>query len=555
MIFHLHIENIAVVECVDIFFSPGFNVLTGETGAGKSIIISAINAICGGKVSKSSIRSGCSKLLVSAVLSNIPEQDIKILNELGYEISDNEVIFHRELTESGKNICKINGRPATVSILRKASNNLIDIYSQNEGYKLLFSENHIKYIDLFGNLQDEIEEYKKLYLNMIEMKREIEKFDVDESEVCRKIEFLEYQISEIEGANVKKGEFEELTNIKRKFNNKQDIIAYLSQAKELLNGENREFGLIEGMKNLRDIMFKVSNYISSAGQMKEQIENMFYDISECLSEISLLLNGMDFNENELEEIEERLDILNKLSRKYGKTEEDILDFLESIKGEMSSLKNCENKSLELKKKFIEIEKCVNEKALRISKKREKVIHLLEKKVEDELFELDMVNARFKVDQEIVDPGQNGIDKIRFFISVNKGEKLRPLEEVASGGEISRIILAIKNILSESDKNTVIFDEVDSGVSGNAANKIGFKLKNLSKTKQVICITHLSQIASLADSHFLIEKHSKKGRTYSLVNKLNFEQRKMELARIMGGINISDFTLKAAEEILSLNKNF
>lgn len=553
MISHLHIENIAVVKTTDVYFSSGFNAITGETGAGKSIIITSLNAVFGGRLNRDMIREGCEKAVISAVISEIPEEKIKFIHDLGYEVEENGLLLHRELLQSGKNICKINGRPSTVSILKQLRVGLIDICNQHEGYRLLAGENHIKYVDLFGKLGKELEEYRETYCDMTNIKNKIEKFSLDECEAQRKTEFLQYEIDEIENADIKEGEGEKLAEIKKKHNNQQKILSFLTQIKELLNGNDVHTGALEGLQMSSELLFKTAEYIKEMEPVAQKLQNLYYEALECFNEVEAVADDMEYDPRELEYAEERLDILYRLRRKYGMTEKDILDFLEASKKELSEIKNREYKIQELEAEFEKIRKICEEKADKISEKRKVYGKAFGEKVENELRFLDMPSVKFKIEQEKTAIGLNGCDKIKFFISVNAGESLKPIENTASGGEVSRIMLGIKNVVSEGEGDTVIFDEIDVGVSGNAANKIGLKLKKLSKEKQVICITHLAQIAALAQEHILIEKKTENGRTFSSTHKLDFEGRKRELARIIGGINISNSTLKAAEDIINANK--
>lgn len=553
MISHLHIENIAVIESADVFFSQGFNVLTGETGAGKSVVISAVNAVFGGRVSRDMIRDGCNELIVSAVINGVDDNLKSIISDLGYEAEEDTLLLHRELIKSGKNICKVNGRPATVSILKKIGTYLIDVYSQHEGYRLLSSDSHIRYIDIFGDIGEELEEYRKVYTYMMDIKKQIQELNLDEFEMQRKTNLLEYEIDEIESAQVDDGEIDRLNDIKNKFTHRQKILSLVRETKILLDGDDINQGALSELQRASELLGEASEYINELKPISDRLQDIFYEASECLAEVSPIIGDMDYDPQELANAEERLDILYKLSRKYGKTEKDILNFLEKAKSELYELKNYESKIQDLEKKHIEVIKKVNKIGKVISEKRLKASANFAEKVQAELKFLDMPNVLFKVDRQEINPGADGYDKICFLISVNEGEPLKPLASVASGGELSRIMLAIKNVLSDGEGGTIIFDEVDTGVSGNAANKIGFKLKELSKKKQVICITHLSQIAYLADEHFLIEKKFESGRTFSNINRLEIEEKKYELARIIGGINISDTTLKMAEEMIYLNK--
>lgn len=555
MISHLHIENIAVVKNTDVYFSPGFNAITGETGAGKSIIIASLNAVFGGRLNRDMIREGCEKAVVSAVISEISDEKIRFINDLGYEAEEKGILLYREIIQNGKNICKINGRPATVSILKQLRAGFIDICNQHEGYRLLSGENHIKYVDLFGKFDKDLEEYKKIYVDMINIKKRIQEICLDECEVQRKTEFLQYEIDEIENADIKEGESEKLAEIKKKHSNQQKILSFLMETKEILNGNEMNIGAIEGLQRSSELLFKASEYIKETDAPAQRLQNLYYEALECLSEVEAIADNMEYEPGELEHAEERLDILHRLHRKYGLTEKDILSFLESAKKELLEIKNREYKIQELEKEFDRLKNFSDEKAKILSQKRKIFGEKFAERVQNELRFLDMPSAEFKVEQEKIENGINGCDKIRFFISVNAGESLKPIENTASGGEVSRIMLGIKNVVSEGEGDAVIFDEIDVGVSGNAANKIGLKLKKLSKEKQIICITHLAQIAALADEHILIEKKTENGRTFSSMHKLDFEGRKRELARIIGGINISTSTLKAAEEIINDNEDY
>lgn len=555
MISHLHIENIAIVKNVDLYFSHGFNVLTGEAGAGKSVIIGAINVVFGGRVNRDIIRKGCNSLSVSVMLEDIGERKARLIKELGYECEDNSLLIYREFSDKGKNICKINGRPASVSILKQIGKEIIDVYSQHEGYKLMSNDTHIKYIDNFGGLTEEVEEYKNVYDDMLSIKKKLDSVKLDESQIEKRQEFLKYQIDEIEEASVCEGEFERLSNIKNRGNNLQKILLLTNEAKELLNGnESESQGVICGLQRSFEILGQVSSYVKEVVPIAQRLQNVFYETSECLNDLIPIVDSINYDPKEIEDANERLDILYKLSRKYGKSESDMLNVLESSKKELSNLekREFEIKSLEdeFNKKVCEVTNISN----KISLKRKKYADIFSKKVQEELRCLDMPNIKFDARREDVALGPNGCDRIEFFISTNQGEPLKPMSSIASGGELSRIMLAVKNVSSDSDKGTVIFDEVDNGVSGSAANKIGLKLRELSDYKQVICITHLAQIASRANEHFLIKKSNIKGQVEVFVNKLDFNGRKTEISRIISGIELSEATLKAAEEMLNSSHN-
>lgn len=552
MISHLHIENMAIIKNVDIYFSLGLNIITGETGAGKSAVISAMNFIFGSRVNRDAVRDGCEEAVVSAVISNINDDSCKIIKDLGYSVEDNTLLLYREFKIDGRNICKVNGRPATVSILKRIGITAVDIYNQHEGYRILSPDTHINYLDIFAGLTNELQIYKEHYNHMLQIKKSIKEISINSFEKERKIELLKYQIDELEKAQLLEGEIDKLKGIKNTYDNRKKILCSLNESKNILNGTDISDGVISGLQEVSSLLESASEYISSLFPLSEKIKSLFYETSECLADLNSIDVDVEYDDQEIQNLEDRLDYLHRLSGKYGATERDMLSFLDSARNELSGIEENEFTINLFIKELNKTDQILKKLSESISLKRKEAGILFAKKIEDELKSLDMPYVKILIHQQKENLGPNGCDKIQFTMSANKGEPLKLMSNVASGGELSRIVLAIKNIVSDDSTNTMVFDEVDTGVSGSAANRIGIKLKELSKNRQVICITHLAQIASFADEHFLVKKKIIDGHTVSYIEKLSIEERKEEIARIIGGINISDTTLRTAEEMLMTN---
>lgn len=551
MLSSLYIENIAVIEKTIIDFTEGFNLLTGETGAGKSIVIDSINALLGHRTSKDIIRTGAASCFVSGSFNNPSEKVISQLFDMGYEIKDgDDLILERKITSSGKNVCRINGRPAPLSVLREIASGLINIHGQHESYQLMTPDKHVTYIDSLGNINGDLEIYAELFHQLKKCKHKLDNAQTDDSQRERKIDLLKYQISELEQADLSPNEYEELTEEKNIYINSEKITAALESAYANLNGANDNSGALEALEQASIELAGITEYLPEAKELSDRLSSAFYELQDCAAEISSLTNDSDLDPYRLEEIEERLDLIYKLSRKYGSTTEEMLIFLDKSRQELYELEDYGNNIEKLQKQFDDVLEKTRKQALKISEKRKKTADIFAKKVKEELTYLDMPNVTLKVSQERCPLNENGCDKIEFLISTNPGEPPKPVSKIASGGELSRMMLAIKNVISGKDTvDTLIFDEVDTGISGSAAQKVGIKLKKLSAEKQVICVTHQAQIAALADSHFLIQKQVIGGRTYTKVELLDFEGRKQELARIIGGVSITELTLKHAEEML------
>ncbi len=557
MLSNLKISDIAIIKEAVIDFDNGLNVLTGETGAGKSIIIDAINAILGERTSRELIRTGSNNAEVSAFFENINNDVIAILNEFGIECEeDKSLLISRKISLDGKNICKINGSNVTVSMLKKIGQALINVHGQMDNHNLLNEELHYTYIDGFAENNEIIEEYLCAYHNYCNLKRRYDNLITNESEKARKIDLLTYQIKEIEDAGIKIGEWDELEKRKKVLQNAEQLLALVNNAVEIINGNDNFSGVADMLNTASNSLVKASAFDESLNSVSDTVAEMSYNIVDCASELNSFLYSLDVDPNELDIIEERLDILFRLSKKYGKNEEEILAFLENAQKELDDItfsdKLKEQLEVELNEKFNVLDKA----SRKLSANRQKYGEIFINKVKDELSFLDMASISFKIVQNRKAFDETGADEIYFLISANVGEEPKPLSKIASGGELSRIMLAIKNVLASKDNvQTLIFDEVDTGVSGRAAQKIGIKLKEVSKNRQVLCVTHLAQIACFADNHFLISKSESDNKTYTEVENLDNEGRIHELARIIGGIEASQISLDAAAEMIENAKKY
>lgn len=545
----LDIENIAVIEKASVDFLTGLNVLTGETGAGKSIVVDSINAILGERTSKELIRHGCDSAFVSACFDEIPQSAAEKISEYGYETEDGSLLLSRKISLSGKSICKINGRAANVSMLKAVGALLVNIHGQHDSQELLNPECQYKYIDMLLNDSAVLTEYKSSFKNFLSVRRRLKALTSNEADKDRQLELLDYQINELEAADIRPGERSELMKRKSLISKSEAVMNALNAVLTVINGDDE----ISGIEAASDTAF---NTLSAFDEAKD-IAELFADISDkaesARDKIDLLQSQLDFNPEELEQIEERLDLLYRFSGKYGASEEEMLEFLENAKKERSAILYSDEELEQLNNEYDEVYDNTLKLADRLSACRQKAAAEFEAQVKKELEFLDMPKMQFVVSFKKGILRSSGYDDIEFYISTNPGEPPKPLSKIASGGELSRIMLAIKNILSYNDTiGTLIFDEIDTGVSGRASQKIGLKLKAVSKNTQVICVTHSAQIASNADGHFLIEKETDGKRTYTRVSPLDFEGRKYELARIMGGLEITDALLESAEELLLSN---
>lgn len=555
MLSNLYIENIAVIEKTSIDFKKGLNVMTGETGAGKSIVIDSINAVLGNRTSKELIRTGASSAFVSAEFTNLSEKAIAVIYEAGFELEDGELLIQREISTTGKNKCRINGRPATVSTLKEIGVQLINIHGQHESYELMSPELHISYIDKLAGLESEIEAYQEVYKKYKKLSAELKKATVDESERERKIDLLKYQIDELEDADLRDGEYEELNEQKAVLQNSEKIIEAIMSSRALMNGDEESSGVLENLQDINSQLSDISEYMSEVEPINSRIESAIYELEDCLSELTGLTDLVDTDGGSLDSIEERLDLIYTLGKKYGSTIKEMLDFLDKAKKELNALvmydENREALIKECDKAYKEAEKL----AKALSEKRRATSSEFADKVCEEMAFLDMPNVKLVVVQEKCELNSLGCDNIEFLISTNPGEPPKPISKIASGGELSRMMLAVKNVLSDKDDiDTLIFDEVDTGISGSAAQKVGLKLREVSKSRQVLCVTHLAQIAAMGNSHFKISKSVRDEKTFTKVEELDHEGRKQELARIIGGTEMTKASLDYAEEMLRAGEN-
>lgn len=550
MLSNLQIENIAVIKSASIDFENGFNVMTGETGAGKSIVIDSLNAILGERTSRELIRSGADSASVCAEFQNVGDNVKNELEKLGIE-KDDTLIVSRKLTPDGKNVCRINGMPATVSMLKALGVQLVNIHGQLDNQSLLSPETHCSFIDKLAGSGRELNEFKELYSLYIKKENELKSLNTDVNEKNRRLDILNYQIEEIQKADIRPGEKDELTEKLGFLRNAEKVLDLLHAAYAALNGDGEMPGAADIAADAASKLLSAADYSSDFAETANGVNDVAMNLSAYTEELRDKIYSLDYDPNETERAEERLDVIYRLSQKYGDSEEDILAYLENAEKERDALSFSDERAEQLR---AETEKAYNE-ALAAAKKLSEIRIEAGKKfsadVERELAFLDMPSVKFIVNDSVGELYENGIDNIEFLLSANAGEEPKPLSKIASGGELSRIMLAIKCVLSELDDiDTLIFDEIDSGVSGRAALKIAAKMKELSKTHQVICVTHLAQIAAFADEHKLISKEEKDGRTYTCIASLDYNGRKYELARIMGGLTVTQSILNSAEELLS-----
>ena len=545
----LHIENIAVIECADISFDQGFNVLTGETGAGKSIVIDAISAILGERAYRDMIRTGTNKASVRGIFTGVPNLPWFADNGVEY---DSETVIQREIYLDGKNVCRVNGSLVSVAILRKLGTQLINIHGQHDSATLFDEENHLAFLDAFGDNEQLRASYSEKYEAVAKLRREIDKMTMDEGEKLRRMETLRYQIAEIEKAGLEIGEDEALEERRKILQNAEKLSNGMDTAVECLYGGDESEGAAGLLAQAEYALARLAKFSDNFAAMHERIADLMYQVQDAAEEVRDARDDLSYSADELEQIESRLDVIHKLRRKYGVTCEDILNYLDKAKKELDDIEFADDHLEHLKKKLKKAEKEAWDAAKALRKNRQETSVTMADRILTELAQLDMPRVQFACQFTETDLTANGADTVAFYMSANAGEALKPMSKVASGGELARIMLAMKNVLAEKDQvNTLIFDEVDTGVSGRAAQKVAEKLRSVASHKQVLCVTHLPQLAALANTHLLIAKSERDGRTYTSVTPLDIEGRKKELARIIGGTNITETTLKSAEEMLRL----
>lgn len=547
----LYIENIAVIEKTSIDFSQGLNVLTGETGAGKSIIIDSINAIMGQRTSKELVRTGAKTALVTAQFDDVNDTVKAKLTELGYNNEDDDtLILQRTISATGKSSCKINARPASVTVLKEVAKNLINIHGQHESYELFSPDTHIDYIDSFGELKNELEDYREKYKKYKALKKQLNEANSDESARLHEIDLLTYQTTELFNADVQPDEIEQLENERIILMNSEKIFTLLNDSRELLDGDERTAGGIEAVESAMNYIQRAASLNADYESISESITDVYYNLRDCIESISDAADSVESDPQRLEEIDERLDLLNRLTRKYSCECNELPALAEKMQTRLEELLSYDKNRDQLEADYKESEYNARVSAQKLSSIRKKTAKVFSERVREEMSFLNMPNVQIVTQFENTDFYEKGTDKVEFLISANPGEPPRPVAKIASGGELSRMMLAIKTVLaSTEDIDTLIFDEVDTGISGSAAQKVGLKLKEVSKSSQVLCVTHQAQLAALADAHYLISKQVEDGRTFTQVKLLDFDGRKHELARIIGGVNITDAALAHAESML------
>ena len=551
MLSSLQIENVAVIQKAEVHFKPGLNVLTGETGAGKSILIDSINAILGNRTSKDLVRTGASKAVIRAAFEQVPDAVLNSLEKAGYERSD-ALMLSREITAEGKSTCRINGMPATASVLRELCGGLININGQHDSVGLLNPARHLGILDDYAQNDTEFQEYYVLYRELVRIKRELDAMITDEAEKQRKIDLLSYQVQEIEDAGLTAGEEQTLESRRKILANASAIRDKIAQSYALLSGDDESSGAV-------DLLGEASHAIDTAAQLDDalaaassQLLDLYYNAKDVAADLIGRLDSYDTNDAELDEIEQRLDLIYKLKRKYGDTVEDVIAFGQSARAELEQIQSSQERHDHLQAEKRRLYALAREKAEALTQTRLHAFEALNKRISGTLDFLNMPGVRMTLQHTRGPLASHGQDSIEFYISTNPGEAPKPLAKIASGGELSRITLAIKNAMADKDAvPTVIYDEIDSGVSGKAAGRIGEVLRQSAQGHQILCITHTAQIAALADCHLLIQKNVANDRTYTEIHPLDEEGRVEALARLISGDHVTDISRANAREMLGL----
>lgn len=555
MLTSLKIENVAVIEKAEILFSDGLNILTGETGAGKSIIIDSINAILGERTSRELIRDGADKAKVTAFFENVPDSVTEKLKE--YEIDsedDDSLLITRVIACDGRSSCKINGCAVTVTMLKNIGRDLITICGQHDSQYLLLKERHLGFIDALADCDEFLESYSEIFNEIKQVSKKLKRLINDDTDKARRTEFLKFQIDELTNAKIVVGEKDDLISKKKKIQNREKLVAAVNLCSSILNGNDDKAGVLSELYSLADALKELSSYDNKFAEFFDSISDFKYILDDCAGEISDALDDLNDNETNIDAIEERLDLLYRLSKKYGDTEEEMLEFLDKITEEYNGITMSDEIKAELQKEYDELSEELFKRGCYLSDCRKQTAIEFENKVTQDLHYLDMPSAVFSVDFKDAPATRTGIDDAEFLFTANEGQEPKPLAKIASGGELSRVMLAVRCALSDSDEvSTMIFDEIDTGVSGRAAHKIAYKLHQLAKSKQVLCVTHLAQIAAYADNHLYIEKKVHDGSTRTEVTSLEPEARVREIARIIGGDIVTQTTLNSARELIDFAK--
>lgn len=550
MLSQLYIKNVAVISEASIGLQPGLNVFTGETGAGKTILIGAINAVLGERVSKEMIRTGETRATISALFTGLSPAAEQALAEAGYPVEENAVLIHREISADGKSSCKIDGRPATAAILRSVSALLINVHGQHDNQQLLSPQKHLGFIDSYGELDGLVREYQAAYRDYMLVRRELASVNTDEAQKAHRIDLLSYQVNEIEAAELQPGEEEELRAQRKLIHNSLHVTQALGGSLAILEGGEEVPSLTSLLSELAENMTQAANYMEAAQPIAERLTDISYEFEGFPGEIQDLIDHFDCDPSQLDAIERRLDTIYNLKKKYGSSIEEILEFGARAAAELEEIETSDIRIEKLSAQLSSLEEKARSQAERLTQARTKAAKLFVKAVQGELIFLDMPSVQLSVCQEHKEMSLDGADELELFIATNVGEQAKSLAKIASGGELSRIMLSIKNVLADRDNiQTLIFDEVDTGVSGSAAQKIGKKLAQVAENRQVIVVTHLAQVASFARNHLFISKAAREDRTFTTIRPLSREERVRELARISGGEKISEIALRHAEEML------
>ncbi len=549
----LHIENIAIIEEADIGFAAGFNALTGETGAGKSIVIDALSAVLGQRTSRELIRTGADKAFVSAAFSGVTDS---VCEAAGVTAEDGTVLLQREIQTDGKNVCRVNGRPVTVGQLKALGSRLLNIHGQHDGQSLLDEEQHLVYLDSFGRVENLAEAYAEQYKHFTDIRRQMQSLQMDEAEKERRVDTLRYQIDELHRAKLRPNEETELTERRTLLRNAEKFMTAVDGADYALSGGDEGGGALNGLRQARDAVAAVRHLDDGFAQLYERLGEAYSEVYDLAATVEDKRSELDVSPGELDRVEGRMDLLYRLKKKYGATVEDMLDYQHKCEAELEQIEYAGDTLARLEKELSHAEAKAKKAALALSDGRKEAAQRLTEQILDELRQLDMGKIRFAVDFAEKPLDSDGMDTVRFLMSANVGEELRPIHKIASGGELARIMLAMKNVLAEQDSvGSLVFDEVDTGVSGRAAQKVAEKMARISRRKQVLCVTHLPQLAAMADTHFSVEKGERGGRTYTEVTQLSREARRQELARLTGGSHVSQTMLDGAEELLREAETF
>lgn len=560
MLRELHIKNVAVIEEVTVEFENGFQTLTGETGAGKSILIDSINMALGGRGSRDIVRTGTDYAQVDLAFEVEDDEVLGCLSELGIDCEDGTVLISRRLQPDGKSRSHINGKLTPLNVVREVGELLLTIHGQNDNQSILSPKTHLKFVDEYGNHGELLDEYKEQFAAVKKIRTMLSELEADEHGKSELIELLSFQVDEIDAAKLKPGEEEELEERRSFLQNAEQLDEDAGGAYYALHGGDEESnGALDGLSEALRLLDEAKEFDSRLSPHYDTLSSVIADVEDVMHELRIYTDGVDYSQEELDNTESRLSLIYSLKRKYGSTVEEVLDYAQKSRERLAAIESSDERRAELTAQLSEETEKLSGIAKRLTKARVSAALDLQERIMNELADLDMQKMRFSAEVSMIEEtdgspkyGSDGCDNVEFMISANPGESLKPLAKIASGGEMSRIMLAIKSVLSDSDKvETMIFDEIDTGVSGRAAQKIAEKMGMLAKKRQILCITHLAQIAAMADRHYIIEKNSDEGSTRTTVRPIEGEERIQELARIIGGVIVTELTLSAAREMLDM----